>query len=104
MQQQIKLAKFDEQPPCMTSPYQVKMHSKTTSQFPSELFRLDDKIRQGEQHLGHLKRGKSLFKLMEEERKKKVNRYSERGNATSNFPLPGDRCGSHFYIPHRTRF
>ena len=71
-QPRLHLAKFEEQPPFMVSPYQVKIHSKMSSQFPSELLHLDDKVKKGEHQLSQMKRGRSLFKLMEEDRRKKV--------------------------------
>ena len=59
----------------MVSPYNVKLHSKTPSQFPSELLCLSDKVKQGEVQLGHMKRGRSLFSLIEEEQRKKVRAW-----------------------------
>lgn len=71
-QSNLKLVEFEQQPLSMVSPYQVKLRSKTSSQFPSKLFHLQDKIKQGESQLSHMKKGRSLYKLMEEEQKKKV--------------------------------
>ena len=60
------------QPVSMVSPYQVKLRSKTPSQFPSKHLDLESKIKQRELQLGHMKRGKSLFGLIREEQREKV--------------------------------
>ena len=64
--------KTEPQPASLVSPYRVKMHSKTPSQFPTDLLTLDQKVSEGQTQLEQMKKGSRLFGLIEEEKKKKV--------------------------------
>lgn len=59
-------------PACMVSPYRVKLHSKTPSQFPADLLTLDKKLGEGRTQLKHMRRGRRLFGLIELEKQQKV--------------------------------
>ena len=71
-----KLVKLDvrhhPRPTCMVSPYQVKLHSKTPSRFPTELLTLDQTLSDGDTQLGHMRRGRHLYALVEREKERKV--------------------------------
>lgn len=63
---------YRPKPASMVSPYRLKLHSKTPSQFPNELLTLDQKVSEGQVQLAYMQRGRSLFGLTEEEKQKKV--------------------------------
>lgn len=56
----------------MTSPYRVRMRAKTPSQFPTELASLDEKLEDMDERLELVRKGKGLFKLMQDREMEKV--------------------------------
>ncbi len=54
------------------SPYRVKLHSKTPSQFHTQLLTLNHKFSHGQAQLEQMQKGNGLFGLVEEDKKKKV--------------------------------
>ena len=65
-------SKSDEKLGFMMSPYGIKLHAKTASQYPTELLDLDQKIFQGDAELEVIRKGKVLSELIEKERITKV--------------------------------
>lgn len=63
-------------PSFMVSPYQVKLHSKTPSQFPTELLTLDQKLSDGDTQLEHMRRGRRLYTMVEREKERKVSLHN----------------------------
>lgn len=56
----------------MTSPYHVRMRAKTPSQFPTELASLSEKLEDMGERLELVRKGRGLFKLMQDREMEKV--------------------------------
>ncbi len=58
----------------MMSPYHVRMRAKTPLQFPTELASLDEKLEDMGERLELVRKGRGLFKLMEDREMEKVKK------------------------------
>ena len=57
----------------ITSPYRVRLRAKTPLQFPTELASLDEKLEDMEERLELVRKGRGLFKLMQDREMEKVS-------------------------------